>query len=338
VEWRQKTGDKTMTEIDNQNLERKSFSFSQVWKKREFIVFFLLILEIILFGFFTAGFFQLENLTAILQNSVDLAVVAAGMTLIMIMGGIDISIGSLLGVIAIVTSWMIQAGMGPLPVTLAAILIGIFGGAINGVIIAYGRVPAIIATLGTSNILRALIFGMLGGVWITGLPNTMEFLNIRIFGWLPAVTLLIVIVYIIFWYFAKYLRLGRSIYAVGNSIEASYLSGIDVHYVTVAAHSIIGALTGIAAISYIARMGSVEMSVGNMLPLQAIAATVIGGTSVTGGRGSIMGTLIGVLFINILQNGILLLGVPSMMEWAIIGLFIIISVSFDLLGNRKTVY
>lgn len=329
AEWRLKTGDNTMT--DNQSL-------THFWKKREFIVFLLLIIEMLLFGFLTAGFFQLENLTAILQNSVDLAVIATGMTLIMIMGGIDISVGSLLGVIAIVVGWMIQAGMGPVPIILSAILIGLLGGAINGLIVAYGRVPAIIATLGTGNILRALIFGMLGGVWITGLPATMEFLNIRIFGWLPAVTLIIIVVYIFFWYFAKYMRLGRAIYGVGNSPEASYLSGINVKYVTVAAHGIIGALTGIAAISYIARMGSVEMSVGSTLPIQAIAATVIGGTSVTGGRGSIVGTLIGVLFINILQNGILLMGVPSMMEWAIIGFFIIISVSFDLLGNRKVVY
>jgi ribose transport system permease protein len=327
-----------MTEFNNANPGEKSFSIGYLWKKREFIVFLLLIFEMIMFGILTTGFLQIDNLMTILQNSVDLAVVAAGMTLIMIMGGIDISVGSLLGVIAIMVGWMVQAGFGAVPIMLAAVLIGAVGGTLNGLIVAYGRVPAIIATLGTSNILRALIFGMLGGVWITGLPPTMEFLNTRIFGWLPAVTLIIVVVYIIFWYFAKYMRLGRAIYAVGNSAEASYLSGINVGRVTVAAHSIIGALTGIAAISYIARMGSVEMSVGLMLPLQAIAATVIGGTSVTGGRGSVIGTLIGVLFINILQNGILLLGVPSMMEWAIVGFFIIISVSFDLLGKKKIIY
>jgi ribose transport system permease protein len=327
-----------MTISSNGNPEKKAFSFGYLWKQREFIVFLLLIFEMAMFGILTNGFLHIDNLMTILQNSVDLAVVAAGMTLIMIMGGIDISVGSLLGVIAIVAGWMIQADLGAVPIIFTAILIGAAGGIINGLIVAYGKVPAIIATLGTSNILRALIFGMLGGVWITGLPSTMEFLNIRIFGWLPAGTLIIVIVYIIFWYFAKYMRLGRAIYAVGNSAEASYLSGINVGHVTVAAHGIIGSLTGIAALSYIARMGSVEMSVGLMLPLQAIAATVIGGTSVTGGRGSIMGTLIGVLFINILQNGILLLGVPSMMEWAIVGFFIIISVSFDLLGAKKILH
>jgi ribose transport system permease protein/AI-2 transport system permease protein len=327
-----------MTISSNCNPGEKAFSMGYLWKQREFIVFLLLIFEMAMFGILTNGFLQIDNLMTILQNSVDLAVVAAGMTLIMIMGGIDISVGSLLGVIAIMVGWMIQADMGAVPIIFTAVLIGVAGGTINGLIVAYGKVPAIIATLGTSNILRALIFGMLGGVWITGLPPTMEFLNIRIFGWLPAVTLIIVIVYIIFWYFAKYMRLGRAIYAVGNSAEASYLSGINVGYVTVAAHGIIGALTGVAALSYIARMGSVEMSVGLMLPLQAIAATVIGGTSVTGGRGSIMGTLIGVLFINILQNGILLLGVPSMMEWAIVGFFIIISVSFDLLGAKKILH
>ncbi len=327
-----------MTVSHDFNPGTKPFSMGYLLKRREFIVFLLLILEMAVFGILTTGFLRIDNLMTIFQNSVDLAVIAAGMTLIMIMGGIDISVGSLLGVIAIVVGWMIQADLGAVPIILAALSIGALGGTVNGLIVAYGKVPAIIATLGTSNILRALIFGMLGGVWITGLPPTVEFLNIRIFGWLPAVTLIIVIVYVIFWYFTKYIRLGRAIYAVGNNAEASYLSGINVGHVTVAAHAIIGALTGIAAISYIARMGSVEMSVGLMLPLQAIAATVIGGTSVTGGRGSVIGTLIGVLFINILQNGILLLGVPSMMEWAIVGFFIIISVSFDMLGTKKIIH
>ena len=98
---------------------------------------------------------------------------------------------------------------------------------------------------------------------------------------------------------------------------------------------IIGALAGVAALSYLARMGSVEVTVGSTLGLQALAATVVGGTSVTGGRGSVIGTLIGVLFINVLQNGILLLGVPSLMEWAIIGLFMIVSVSLDLLWGSS---
>lgn len=312
----------------------KKSNFS-ILKKREFIIFILLLLEMGFFGLMNPGFFQVWNLMTILQNSVDLAVIAAGMTLLMILGGIDISVGSLQGVIAIIVAWMIQGGHGLFMILLGALFIGCLGGMLNGLIVAYGKVPPIIATLGTSNILRALIFGMLGGTWITGIDPTLEFLNTRLFGWLPSVIIIIVVVYIVFWYFTNYTRLGRAIYAVGNNPEASYLSGINVRYVKVVAHAIIGLLTGVASLTYIARMGSVEMSVGGTLPIQAIAATVVGGTSVTGGKGSIIGTLVGVLFINVLQNGILLLGIPSMMEWAIIGFFIIISVSFDLLGARR---
>ncbi len=176
---------------------------------------------------------------------------------------------------------------------------------------------------------------MLGGRWITDLPPTLDFLNGRIWGWLPVPAVVIALVYLLFWYFTRHRILGRHIYAVGNNAEASRLAGINTPRVLVGLHMIIGALAGVAALSYLARMGSVEVTVGSTLGIQALAATVVGGTSVTGGRGSVIGTLIGVLFINVLQNGILLLGVPSLMEWAIIGLFMIVSVSLDLLWGSS---
>lgn len=306
-----------------------------VWKRREVIISCLLLVEVAFFGILAPGFFQIGNLTTIVQNSADVAVVAVGMTLVMIMGGIDISVGSLLGVVAIVAGRMVQEGLGVTPIALVSIVIGAIVGSLNGAIIAYGRVPAIIATLGTSNILRAVIFWLLGGRWITGLPPTLDFLNGRLAGWFPVPALLIATVYLVFWYFTNYTRLGRFIYALGNNAEASRLAGINTSRVILAAHMVVGSLTGIAALSYIARMGSVEVTVGQSLAMQAIAATVIGGTSVTGGRGSVLGTLVGVFFISVLQNGILLLGVPSLMEWAVVGVFMILSVSLDLVWNSQ---
>jgi ribose transport system permease protein/AI-2 transport system permease protein len=313
---------------------KRRLPLARLFRRRETIIFTLLILESAVFGILTPGFLQPGNLSTIIQNSVDLAVVAVGMSLAMVMGGIDISVGSLLGVVAIAAGRMVQAGFGIALIVPVAILIGALVGSLNGLIIAYLRVPAIIATLGTSNIFRALVFGLLGGTWITGLPPTLDIFNGRLGGWLPVPAITIVVVYLVFWYFTSYVRLGRFIYAVGSSREASRLAGIDTRHVTLAVHMIIGSLTGIAALSYIARMGSVEVTVGQSLALQAIAATVVGGTSVTGGQGSVLGTLVGVLFINVLQNGILLLGVPSLMEWAIIGVFMILSVSIDLVWNR----
>lgn len=305
------------------------------WRRRETVVFALLIGETALFGMVCPGFFRIDNFITIIQNSVDVAVVAAGVTLAVVAGGIDVSVGSLSGVVAIIASWMLMDGRGFLPTLLVAMLTGALVGSVNGVIIAYGKVPPIIATLGTDNILRALIFAMLGGRWITDLPPTLDFLNGRIWGWLPVPAVVIAAVYLLFWYFTRHRILGRHIYAVGNNAEASRLAGINTSRVLVGLHMIIGALAGVAALSYLARMGSVEVTVGSTLGLQALAATVVGGTSVTGGRGSVIGTLIGVLFINVLQNGILLLGVPSLMEWAIIGLFMIVSVSLDLLWGSS---
>jgi ribose transport system permease protein/AI-2 transport system permease protein len=157
---------------------------SSLWRRREVIILSLLILELAVFDLVTPGFLQPGNLTTIVQNSVDLAVVSVGMTLAMIMGGIDISVGSLLGVVAIVAGRLVQAGFGVLVILPVAVLIGALVGSLNGLLVGYFRVPAIIATLGTSNIFRALVFVLLGGTWITGLPPTLDFFNGRLGGWI----------------------------------------------------------------------------------------------------------------------------------------------------------
>lgn len=302
---------------------------------RERTVLWLLVAEVIVFGLVTPRFMSSENILTVLRNSVDLAVIAAGVTLVMVMGGIDVSVGSVLGVVAILTGRMIQHGYSPAAIVPLSVAVGAVLGYFNGVVVTFGGVPPIIATLGTMNIWRAVVFGLLGGEWITGLPPVLAFVNGRI-GFIPASIVIIGVVYFVFWYITRYRRFGRSVYAIGNNAEASRLAGINGGRVMRGAYALLGALTGIAAMTYIGRLGGVEITVGSDISLLAIAAVIIGGTSVTGGAGSVLGTLLGVLFINVMENGVLLLGIPSMWEKAVIGLLLVGSVALDLLSRRRT--
>ena len=298
--------------------------------RREVFTIILLITEIIIFSIVSPNFLSFNNLETVLRNSTDLAVVSIGMTMVMVLGGIDISIGSSLGVVAIFVGWMLQAAIHPILIVFVAIISGVLIGTLNGLLVTKARIPAIIATLGTSNILRAMIFGMLGGRWLTGLPRVFGlFTKGHILG-IPIPVFLLTISYFSFWLFLTYTPVGRHIYAVGNSAEATKLSGVNTDRTMILAFALLGALVGFSALIYVGRLASVEITVGIDLPMAAIAASVIGGTSVKGGKGSVIGTLAGVLFIAIMKNGIVLLGIPSLWERAVVGLLIVVSVLVDL--------
>jgi ribose transport system permease protein/AI-2 transport system permease protein len=302
---------------------------------REYLTIGLLVAEIILFALLSDVFFTGDNLSRIIQNSAELAIVSIGMTMVIIMGGIDLSVGSALGICAIVVGKMLAAGVHPLLILLAVMLIGAAIGLVNGGVIAAMRMPDIIVTLATMNIWRAAVFALLGGAWITGLPPVFGGVLVQKTAGIPNVFFLVLILYAIFWYIMTFRPFGRHIYAIGTNEDAARLAGINVKRTRVMAYAVLGVIVGIASILYTSRMGSVEMTVGTDLALQSIAAVVIGGTAITGGRGSLVGTLAGVLFIAVMRNGIVILGVPSLLEKAIIGTLILLSVVTDIVLQRR---
>lgn len=298
--------------------------------RREVLTIALLVVEIIIFSFLSRNFLTRSNVFSVLRNASEVALVAIGMSMVMIIGGIDISVGSTLGVAAILISRTILAGYHPFLAVLVGVVVGLVIGAINGVLIAKARIVPIIATLGMSNILRASVFALLGGQWITGLQPILPAITMGSIAGVPSTVVLVVAFYIIFWYVLTYTRFGRYIHQAGNNAEAAKLAGIDADVIRLLSHAILGMLTGFAAVLYVSRMGGAEITVGDTLPIRAIAASVVGGVSVTGGRGSLVGTLAGVLFIDFLRNGIVLLGVPSLWEQFVVGVMIVISVALDL--------
>lgn len=304
--------------------------------RREYFTIILLAAQVIFFGLFAENFLTSTNLTRIMQNASELAIVSIGMTIVIILGGIDLSVGSVLGIVAITVGHLMIMGVHPLLIVVAAVIVGVLIGLVNGFIVGIMKIPPIIATLATMNIGRAVVFAMLGGAWLTGLPPMFNSLTTGSLLGIPYVFYVVILMYIIFHYVFTFRPFGRHLYAIGTNQDAASLVGINAKKIRIWSHAILGGVVGIASIMYVARLGSVEVTIGSDLALQSIAAVIIGGTAITGGRGSLVGTLAGVLFITVMKNGIVIFGVPSLWEKAIIGLLIIISVTMDIFIQRQT--
>lgn len=304
---------------------------------RETPIVFLLIAEIAIFSVLSDNFATLANLQRVLVNLTELALVSAGLTLILIQKEIDVSVGSILGVVAVIAGSALLAGV-PVPlVILTTLASGAVLGLFNGVFITFGQVPAIITTLGTFNLWRAVILILLGGQFLTGIPSFSPTLEQGMVLGLPFRFILVVLVYLLFWYIMRYRVIGRTIYAIGNNEEAAHLAGLNVRRARLFSYTAMGTLAGLAGLTYTMRLQSVEITVGLDIFLLAVASVVIGGASVTGGSGSVIGTLMGVIFVSFLRNGLVLLGVPSLLEQAALGLFIILSVTIDQIVTRRRV-
>jgi len=274
-------------------------------------------------------FLTVDNLVTVLRNSVELSVVTAGMTLVIIMGGIDVGVGGIVAVAAIAVGRAYQIGLPDLAAIIVGLCVGLLLGLANGLLCSRVRVPPIIATLGTMYIWLATVFLVLGGSWIAGLPSTLSPLVRGSLLGIPSAVLVIVGVNAICWYVVRQTPFGRHIYAIGCNEAAARLSGIAVDRVKLQAYGFLGLLAGFAAILYVARLRNVEINIGTTVALEAIAATILGGTSIRGGVGSLLGALLGVLCVKIVQNGLILVGVSSLWEPVVIGGLVIAVLVLD---------
>lgn len=302
---------------------------------REVSIFGLLLAEVALFATLSPNFLTAGNLSNVVLNSADLALLAGGMTLVIILGGIDVSVGSAVGVTAWIVGTATNEGLPAVAVVVLAMLVGLGMGALNGLIVTKGRVTAIIATLGMAAVWRAVLFALWDGTDLFAPSVSPLFAGGFLLG-IPAVSVLVLGCFAALWYVSRYRRYGRHVYAIGNDSEGARLNGVPVDRTTLLTYALLGLMVGLAAVIYIGRTGVIQASSGDELALAAIAAVVVGGTSITGGRGSIVGTLGGVLFIAVLQNGVVLTGVPPLWNGALVGAFILVAVVLDLVGQRVT--
>jgi ribose transport system permease protein len=256
------------------------------------------------------------------------------MTFVILIGGIDLSVGSVMAFAAVIAGKAITlTGFGTAELIIFAIVAGLFAGLIcgllNGIISAYWALPSFIITLGMLNIARGAALQVSGAQTIYSFPRAFEdFGSTLIFG-IPVVFILALVLVAIAWFVLNRTVFGRLIYGIGNNEEAVRLAGHPVFWYKVAAFTICGATAGIAAIVYMARLSIASPIAGIGFELNAIAAVIIGGTSLAGGRGSVIGTLLGAFIIGVLANGLILIGLSDFMRQMITGVVIIIAVILD---------
>ena len=278
-------------------------------------------------------FFTLNNITTLMRASMELDVIAVGMTLVIIMGGIDVSVGGIVAVSAMVAGRAYQAGLGTFLVVPIVFLVGGALGAWNGFLCTVLRIPPIVATLGSTYLFSAIMFLVIGGQWITGLPNTLSpLVNGSVLG-IPNAVFVVAAVYGLARLILQGVPFGRHLYAIGCNEPAARLSGINVDRTKFLTYLLLGLLAGFAALLYVARLRNVEINIGTSHALEAIAATVLGGASIRGGVGSLSGTLMGVFFIRMIQNGLVLIWVSSLWESVVIGGLLIFVLAID--GLRR---
>jgi ribose transport system permease protein len=287
----------------------------------------------------TPAFLTAGSIVPLLVAMAPVALIGIGMTVIIITGGIDVSVASIVMVCAVaVAKAMVGSGIGLPVAVLLSVVIGGLLGLVNGLLIAYGRVHAIIITFGTANLFKFLGLQLFGGTTVDNIPGTLDVFGRGTAGrtlGVPHSFLIMLVIAALAWYYLRHTAGGRHLYAIGGDADAARLAGVKVQRRVMLAYVVTGLLTGLAACFVIAQgTSTLAPNVGAGMELAAIAAVVIGGTSIMGGRGSVLGTVLGALLVQTVASGVTQLGWRSQLSSLFIGIFILIAVGADLIRQR----
>lgn len=288
-----------------------------------------LISIVVLFGLLAPDFVSQRNLLNILQQSSINACLALGMTLVIISGGIDLSVGPTAAIAAVITATLLVAGI-PVPLAiLAGLGIGVVCGLVNGVLVAYAGLQPFIVTLGTLSTYRAIALIYTGGNPVLGVPQGFRALfNGSLMG-IPNAVIMVAVVALLAWMLLKKTPLGEYLLAVGGNEEAAYVAGVPIAVTKITAYVISGVLAALASMILIGRLGAAEPILGNLWELDAIAAAAIGGASLMGGKGSVIGTILGAIILGAMRNGLTLMNVQAFYQLLATGLIILVAMMID---------
>lgn len=307
--------------------EKKKMNLAATWEKvgMPFVLLVLVVFMLIK----APNFGTVSNLFNVARSISISAILAAGMTFVIITTGIDLSVGSTIAVSGCIAVLAAQQGLNPLLAILLGMVIGALIGLINGFLIAYCNLAAFIVTLGTMTFMRGLAYTITGG-----LPIVDNGLNFRALGngylfHVPIPFIVMIIVYVVMWIVLDKTKYGSHVYAVGGNAEAARLAGINVKGVLLSVYVIAGLCAGLAGCIFAARVVSAQPTAGDGYEMDAIAAAVLGGTSLMGGKGKIPGTLIGTIIFGVLTTGLVLMNVPFFTQQLVKGIVIIIAVLID---------
>lgn len=313
---------------------------SYIFKKREFGIFLFILILLAIFGSIEPRFFRSENLSAILSSVGILMVVGAGQTLVIVTRNIDLSVGSTLGMAAMVMG-MVARSRPDFPIIgliLIAMVVGGICGLINGFLVSFGKIPSIIATLGTLAIFRGAVFLVSDNVQIDpeDVPKGIISLATTSPIGIPWLLIFAFLAIVIVWFVSSQTLLGKRIYAVGSNPEGAISRGLSFNKITIMVFVFIGVLAGLGGVLYTARYATINPAdVGRGLEFDVISAVVIGGTNIFGGSGTALGTALGCILIGILSNGLTVVGVSPFWKACATGFLILLAVAIDNLVRRR---
>lgn len=282
------------------------------------------------------NFFQLSNIVNIIKQSVFVAIIGIGMTFVIAMSDIDLSVGSTLGVCGVVVAALITAGVNVYVSVLISILVGAFIGLVNGLLVTKLSIPPFIVTLGTMSILRGAIMVYTGGIPIYGLRvPAFQFFAQGSIGPIPFMIIILAVLVAVFYYVLYHTKFGRHVISIGSNKDAASLVGINTNKIKIIVYVIVGVLCAIAGVLLTSRSEAAVSGAGSSYEMDVIAATVIGGTSLSGGKGNLGGTIVGAILMTMVRNGLNLLGISSLWHQVVIGIFILIAVGFDAVSSKR---
>jgi len=313
---------------------------SYIFKKREFGIFLFILILLAVFGAIEPRFFRSDNLSAILSSVGILMVVGAGQTLVIVTRNIDLSVGSTLGLAAMVMG-MVARSQPDFPIVgliLIAMVVGGTCGLLNGLLVSYGKIPSIIATLGTLAIIRGAVFVVSNNVQIdpNDVPKGIIELSTTSPIGIPWLLIFAFLSIVLVWYVSSKTLLGKRVYAVGSNPEGAVSRGLSFNKITIMVFMFVGVLAGLGGVLYTARYATINPAdVGRGLEFDVISAVVIGGTNIFGGSGTALGTALGCMLIGILSNGLTVVGVSPFWKACATGFLILAAVAIDNLVRKK---
>lgn len=312
--------------------QRNQFDFAWWWDRVGILM--VLILLVVLMSIFAPNFNRVDNLLNIARSISVNAILAAGLTFVILTGGIDLSVGSIVAVSGVVAVIAAIAGV-PAPVAVAiGMAVGGACGLVNGVLTAYLALAPFIVTLGTMTFLRGLAYTITNGQPIVSSDLNFKDLGNGYLLGIPVPVIAMAAVFLVAWFVLERTRYGRHVYAVGGNAQAARLAGVQVNRIILSVYVVAGICAGLAGVIFAARVISAQPTAGTGYELDAIAAVVLGGTSLVGGRGRIVGTLIGAVILGVLTTGLILLNVQFFTQLLIKGVVIILAVAIDSLKQR----
>ncbi len=293
----------------------------------------VLILMIILASVFSPYFLDIYNLQSLIRDLAFIGMIGIGQSLLLLTGELDLSVGKIASLCGIISGMMMMHwGWNPYAALVGALILGLILGCINGLIITKLRLNAMVATIGMQGVYGGINLVMTKGKAITGIPESVHIFGKGNVGPIPFPFIFTLIVLVLVLFLVKKTKTGRYIYAIGNNKEAAKVLGIQVDKIRVMIYSIVGLISALAGILYVARLGSAQSSIGENWPMNSIASSVIGGVALTGGIGNPAGALIGAAIISIIQNMIVLFGVNVYWQSAVSGFVVVIAISFSSLS------